>query len=151
MYFRLKQLREQKKLTQPQMADVLCVALSTYRSYENGSREPNIDILIKLSDFYEVSIDYILDHTPQKPTFNAEEVAHIKKFRSLDRYGKKAVAQLLETETERCVESEMNVPKTVTVQYAARSPDSQGAGTRELNAEQIEALNNAPNHLDDLD
>ena len=39
---------------------------SSYANYERESREPNIDMLIKLADLYEISVDYLLGHTPDK-------------------------------------------------------------------------------------
>lgn len=59
---RLKELRKSKKLKQENIAKFLNVAESTYRGYENGTSEPNIQTLFKLADFYDVSLDYLLEH-----------------------------------------------------------------------------------------
>lgn len=63
---RLKNLREDKDLTQQNLADFLLIARSTYKNYENGDRSIPIDILIKIANFYDVSIDYIVGRSKQK-------------------------------------------------------------------------------------
>lgn len=59
-------LRKRKKLTIQNMADVLGIAKSTYASYETGYRQPPIDALIKIADFFNVSLDILVarHHTP---------------------------------------------------------------------------------------
>lgn len=56
---RLKDLREDADLTISQLAKVLDVSERTISRYEDGTSQPNISILIKLSLLYNVSIDYI--------------------------------------------------------------------------------------------
>lgn len=63
VYRRLKDLREDNDFTQTQIAEYLYVKQSTYSQYERGSRNVPIDLLSKLSDFYDVSTDYILGRT----------------------------------------------------------------------------------------
>lgn len=57
---RLKQLREEKKATQQDVANYLGVTKTCYHNYESGLREPNISVLIKLSNYYNVTIDYLI-------------------------------------------------------------------------------------------
>ncbi|GEB77349.1 helix-turn-helix domain-containing protein [Sporolactobacillus inulinus] len=54
-------LRKQKNLTIQNMADVLGIAKSTYASYESGYRQPPIDALIKIADFFSISLDRLVD------------------------------------------------------------------------------------------
>lgn len=56
----LKKLRKKKEKTQYQIAKALGISRAAYNSYELGTREPSIEILIKLSQLFDVSIDYIL-------------------------------------------------------------------------------------------
>ena len=58
---RLKELREEKNLTQKHVADFLNVRQNTYSQYENDKRQLPIEVLIKLSRFYGVTTDYILE------------------------------------------------------------------------------------------
>ena len=57
---RLKLLRENKNLSKTELAKQLDMPYTTYVNYESGSREPGSDFLIKISKFYNVSIDYIM-------------------------------------------------------------------------------------------
>ena len=62
----LKTLRERHDYNQDYVADKVNINRSTYANYERESREPNIAMLIKLADLYEISVDYLLGHTPDK-------------------------------------------------------------------------------------
>lgn len=57
---RLKQLREENGWTQLQLSEKLDCAMSSVAMYENGSRKPSLDVLVKLSEIFNCSIDYIL-------------------------------------------------------------------------------------------
>lgn len=57
---RIVELRKDKGITQQAVADMLGIDRSNYSKYELGKLEINIDMLRKLSKFYEVSTDYIL-------------------------------------------------------------------------------------------
>lgn len=61
MYRRIRDLREDRDLTQREMAKILNCSQQVYSNYELGQRDIPTDILIKLSAFYHVSVDYILD------------------------------------------------------------------------------------------
>lgn len=56
----LKELREEKKLTLVQLATNLNVTKATINRYETGVREPSLDMLLKLAEFFEVSTDFLL-------------------------------------------------------------------------------------------
>jgi transcriptional regulator with XRE-family HTH domain len=56
----LKELRKAKNLKQQDLADFLSIAKSTYSYWETGKIEINNDNLFRLSDYYGVSIDYLL-------------------------------------------------------------------------------------------
>ena len=57
----LKELRKEKELTQEQLAEIVQVSNRTVSRWENGNNMPDLDILIELSDFYEVELREILD------------------------------------------------------------------------------------------
>lgn len=57
---RIKGLREDADLTQAEMAKILNIAQTTYSQYERGSRGIPIEILLKISEYYKVSTDWIL-------------------------------------------------------------------------------------------
>lgn len=57
---RLKQSRQMRAFTQQQIADLLDITINSYQKYEQGTRSPSFDILIKIADLYDVSIDWLL-------------------------------------------------------------------------------------------
>ncbi len=60
---RIHDLREDHDLTQQQVADAIGITQRKYSYVETGQQQLTADILIKLADFYDVSIDYILRQT----------------------------------------------------------------------------------------
>lgn len=62
---RLKELRENNKYTQKDIANILGMRQQQYSRYEVGSREIPLDKLIVLSELYNTSLDYILNRTNQ--------------------------------------------------------------------------------------
>jgi len=65
MYRRIRELREDRDLTQAQMARILNCSQQVYSNYELGQRDIPTDILIMLSRFHNVSTDYILGLSDQ--------------------------------------------------------------------------------------
>ena len=63
MYSRIRDLREDRDLKQRQMAEYLNCSQQVYSNYELGQRDIPTDVLIRLSDFYKVSVDYLLGLT----------------------------------------------------------------------------------------
>ena len=57
---RLKKLRIGKDMTQQQLADYLHVSPGSIGMWEHDRREPDIDMLVKLADFYQVTLDYLV-------------------------------------------------------------------------------------------
>ncbi|MBE6809404.1 MAG: helix-turn-helix transcriptional regulator [Ruminococcaceae bacterium] len=67
-YRRLKDLREDKDLTQDELIKILGMHKTTYTNYEQGKREIPFEIAINIAKFYNVSLDYIagLTDNPKK-------------------------------------------------------------------------------------
>lgn len=68
MYNRIRDLREDQDLNQTQVAKMLGMSQTGYSKYETGENDIPTIILIKLADFYEVSVDYLLNRTDNKRT-----------------------------------------------------------------------------------
>ena len=66
MYKRIRGLREEKGLTQVQIAKELGMSQTGYSKYETGENDIPTTVLIKLAKFYNTSIDYILELTNQR-------------------------------------------------------------------------------------
>lgn len=88
---RLKQLRENRNLSQQYLADVMFTSQTSIYNYENGVVEPTIDMLKRLADFFDVSVDYLIGHSdnPKRVEItrgyqlNAEEAKHIEMYKQL--------------------------------------------------------------------
>ena len=61
---RLKDLRKSKGVSQEQVAHDLGLSLRGYQNYEYGQREPNIEMILKLAEYYNVTTDYLLEKEP---------------------------------------------------------------------------------------
>lgn len=66
MYKRIRDLREDRDLTQKQIAEILGMSQTGYSKYETGENDIPTAILIKLADFYKTTTDYILNRTDIK-------------------------------------------------------------------------------------
>lgn len=69
MYPRIKNLREDKDLTQTQIAKLLNCSQRIYSNYERGEVDIPTSILIKLADLHNTSTDYILNRTNRKEPY----------------------------------------------------------------------------------
>ena len=67
---RLKELRSSRGLRQDQMAEILGIAPSTIGAYERDTREPNFDLVVKIADYFNVSLDYLFARTDDKRTLD---------------------------------------------------------------------------------
>lgn len=88
----LKKIREQKGISQSDLAKKLNLVRSTICQYEKGNRYPDIDMLIKLADYFGTSIDYLVDRvnepyavSPPNPSdeYTDAEKRVIKAYRTL--------------------------------------------------------------------
>ena len=66
---RLKELRNKKGISQLRLATELNTTQNTISRYETGEREPGIEELIKIADFFHVSVDYLIGRT-DNPNMN---------------------------------------------------------------------------------
>ena len=69
IYVRLKELRRARRITQLKLAMDLHMSQNTISRYENSEREPGIRELIQIADYFNISIDYLLERT-DRPEVN---------------------------------------------------------------------------------
>lgn len=62
----LKELREERRMKQAQIAIILGVKQNTYSNWENGTRNPSLEMLVKIADYYKTSTDYLLGRYKEK-------------------------------------------------------------------------------------
>ncbi len=63
MYKRIRELRESRDMTQSQVSKLLFCSQRVYSNYERGDIDIPTSVLIRLADFYDVSVDYLLGRT----------------------------------------------------------------------------------------
>lgn len=81
----LKEIRTSRHLKVQDIAEHLCCLPSVYSRYESGKREPSLDILLKLSKLYHVSVDYLIGNDEFYDTsITAAEAALLKAVRQAD-------------------------------------------------------------------
>lgn len=68
----LKELRKEKELTQQQFAEILNVSNRTVSRWENGNNMPDLDVLIYISDYYEIDLRELLDGERKSEKMNKE-------------------------------------------------------------------------------
>ena len=66
MGFRIRDLREDADLTQKQIAEILLCDQSLYSKYERGERVLPLDLAVKLADYYQVSLDYLVGRSNKR-------------------------------------------------------------------------------------
>lgn len=66
MYTRIRDLREDRDLSQKKLAEILGMSQTGYSKYETGENDIPTHILLKLADFYGTSTDYILGRSDKK-------------------------------------------------------------------------------------
>ena len=78
-HIKIKELRNEKKLTQQEVADYLGITRPAYTAYESGKRQPDFETLQKLATLFNVTTDFLLgrNHTPEWA--NKEEVLELDK------------------------------------------------------------------------
>ena len=67
---KLRNTRENRELSQTEMAQKLGIAVTTYRNYENTTREPNYEILVNIANLLDVSVDYLLGNENKGNSLN---------------------------------------------------------------------------------
>lgn len=114
---RLKELRELHEWSQKEAAHKLGIVYTTYRGYEDGSRGINSETLVKLSQFYNVSIEYLLcrSESPAPEAQNKLENELLFYFHQLNEAGKTLAVNHLRTLSESPATSEKNNTDTSTV------------------------------------
>ena len=68
MYRRIRDLREDRDMTQAQMGRILACSQRVYSNYERGDLDIPTAVLIRLADYYDVSVDYLLGMTDNPRT-----------------------------------------------------------------------------------
>lgn len=71
---RIRDLRKKKKIKQSELAKALCLSASTVGMYEQNRREPYLDTIIKIANYFEVSVEYLIGIDDQSNLTEGDEV-----------------------------------------------------------------------------
>lgn len=101
----LKILRQEKGISQQQLADVILVTQQSVNKYENHDVEPDIKTLIKIAEFFNVSLDYLVGRTDIREMANKTRMSDladgeekiIKEMRRLNYKQKKCIEMLIDS------------------------------------------------------
>ena len=101
----IKRLREERELSQQQLADKLSTSQQNIYKYERDITEPDISTLIRLADFFETSIDYIIGYTSiphkiepvEKFELNHDEAELMEKYRKLNGNARQNLQNIIDT------------------------------------------------------
>lgn len=105
----LKRLRKKHNLSQQKLADILHVSQQSVYKYENGITSPDIETLVRMADFFNTSIDYLVEYTDishkiepvERNMLNAEENTLINNYRNLTPTQKKIVQMVMNEYSDR--------------------------------------------------
>lgn len=97
---KLKAARMEKEIKQSDLAEYLGVKNTTISNWEKGVSNPDIEYVSSICKILDVAPSYFFENK-EKETFSFQEQNHIKKYRTLDEFGKKAVDSTLELEYNR--------------------------------------------------
>lgn len=124
---RLKRLREARGLGQKEVSDQLNLKSRTYSSYENNEREPNSEVLVAMSKYFGVSIDYLLGvdklRVKQNYSTSPKDNEYIHKYIGLNDSSKNVVNCII----DYAEQAEMALSQSTTIFRAARSEDNHPA------------------------
>ena len=107
----LKSLRQDTKTSQQQLADFIQVSQQSVNKYENHDVEPDINTLIKIAEYFNVSLDYLTGRSniPEMADkmhlsdLSDKEILLIKKFRELDNKIQDLILQLVENYNRKVI------------------------------------------------
>lgn len=101
----LKRLRTKKGLTSEELCSKIGIKGGSYRNYERNDRKPDYDTLVKLADFYNVSIDYLLGRPDAKPPEEPlDEFARKEHLKSLEKVFMKKYLALTEEQRDKVLD-----------------------------------------------
>ena len=92
----LKSLREERGLSQDELARLTQLSKSTISMYENGNREPKFETLEVIADFFNVDMNTLLDKKQPIMVLTQQEETHIKKYRQLNADGKEEIDDIID-------------------------------------------------------
>lgn len=129
---RFKELRELKKLTQSQLAKDLHIGRASVSNYELGTRTPDVDILIKIADYFGVSTDYLTGRSEFK-SFKEE----LKHNNTIEKLGIKNDTLLVDKDDREKIISSINLLYNSLTEFFASNASENSISNSRLNGGDI--------------
>jgi len=106
---RLRELRKKIpfKPTMEEVGEAIGVAKNTYANYENGKRKPNLKMLKKLSDYYEVSLDYLIKGIEVEDSLNIT-ISYLEKVGKEELASNKKLRKAILKATKKIIDNELS-------------------------------------------
>ena len=97
----LKEIRQKRNFTQKDVADHLNCSTVAYSRYENGTRQPSIEVLLKMADLFGVTVDFLLGRQiAEDSTLSAYELELILAARNADERARTDALQMLRSHAD---------------------------------------------------
>ena len=105
----LKRLRQETGVSQQRLADAIWVSQPSINKYENQNNEPDIDVLKRMADFFDTSIDFIVGRTDVRRRIESTQPCHlndiemqmIENFRALTDAQRRCIEMTIQTFLEK--------------------------------------------------
>lgn len=109
MLDRLKKLREKAGVSQKALAESIGVSQQSINKYENHNIEPDVATLIRIADYFDTSVDYLIGHSNidhrieelRSCDLNEEEYAHLQRYRKMTAKQKQSISFVIENYLEK--------------------------------------------------
>lgn len=75
---RLREMRERRYLLQQDVADILGITGATFSRFETGARQPDTNMLVKIANYFDCSVDYLLGRVDDPTMTHAQYIEEIK-------------------------------------------------------------------------
>lgn len=105
----LRKLREQKGLSQQKLAEKFSISQQAVYKYENGLSEPDIQTLMQLADYFNTSVDYLIDYTASPDIehvilniqLSTKDMKFLKKYLTLTQHQKAVIQDMVDCLTDK--------------------------------------------------
>ena len=92
---RLREIRKSRNTTMKKLGSELGLAESTISLYESGKRQPDFETVLKLADYFGVSVDYLLGRDTKEPPLTDDEAFLLGAYRGFNVEGKQQAREFV--------------------------------------------------------
>lgn len=93
----LERIRKDKKVSQATLGEELGLTQQMISSYEKGTSSPNVEILKKIADYFNVSIDTLVGYVPNSPEISSAEARFLRYFETLNEIDREKCIMIAQT------------------------------------------------------